>query len=40
MSLIAQLRATNEWAAIAAEHFEHADPQTPMGKLDLAFRNA
>jgi predicted unusual protein kinase regulating ubiquinone biosynthesis (AarF/ABC1/UbiB family) len=38
MSLIAELRASNEWEAIAAEYFEGADPVTPMGKADRVHR--
>jgi predicted unusual protein kinase regulating ubiquinone biosynthesis (AarF/ABC1/UbiB family) len=38
LSLIARLRAANEWKTIAAEYFEDADPVTPMGKLDRAHR--
>ena len=38
MSLIAELRATNQWATIAAEYFEGADPATAMGKADRAYR--
>lgn len=38
MSLISELRGTNYWRTIAAEYFEGADPATPMGKLDRAFR--
>jgi predicted unusual protein kinase regulating ubiquinone biosynthesis (AarF/ABC1/UbiB family) len=38
MSLISELRAANHWKTIAAEHFEDADPVTPMGKLDQAHR--
>ncbi|HEY2767491.1 MAG TPA: AarF/ABC1/UbiB kinase family protein [Solirubrobacteraceae bacterium] len=34
MSLIAELRARNYWADIAAEYFEGADPTTAMGKVD------
>ena len=29
MSLVAELRGTADWAAIAAEYFEGADPATP-----------
>jgi predicted unusual protein kinase regulating ubiquinone biosynthesis (AarF/ABC1/UbiB family) len=39
LSLIAQLRSTNEWQAIAAEYFEDAPPITPMGKLDRVHRD-
>jgi predicted unusual protein kinase regulating ubiquinone biosynthesis (AarF/ABC1/UbiB family) len=38
MSLVAELRGTAEWAAIAAEYFEDADPATPMSKADHAYR--
>jgi predicted unusual protein kinase regulating ubiquinone biosynthesis (AarF/ABC1/UbiB family) len=37
MSVIAELRATNDWASIAAEHFEGEAPSTAMGKLENAF---
>jgi predicted unusual protein kinase regulating ubiquinone biosynthesis (AarF/ABC1/UbiB family) len=36
-SLLAELRATNQWGSIAAEYFEGAAPLTAMGKLDHAF---
>jgi predicted unusual protein kinase regulating ubiquinone biosynthesis (AarF/ABC1/UbiB family) len=39
MSLIAELRGTNDWKSMAAEYFEGADPVTPMGKADRAFRD-
>jgi predicted unusual protein kinase regulating ubiquinone biosynthesis (AarF/ABC1/UbiB family) len=38
MSLIAELRATNNWQAIAAEYFEDADPDTPMSIENRAYR--
>jgi predicted unusual protein kinase regulating ubiquinone biosynthesis (AarF/ABC1/UbiB family) len=38
MSVIADLRASNDWASIANEHFEGADPVTQKGKLDHAYR--
>jgi predicted unusual protein kinase regulating ubiquinone biosynthesis (AarF/ABC1/UbiB family) len=38
MSLIAELRATNDWRAIALEYFEDADPGTPMAIANRAFR--
>jgi predicted unusual protein kinase regulating ubiquinone biosynthesis (AarF/ABC1/UbiB family) len=38
MSLIAELRATNQWQTIADEYFEGADPTTPMGKADRLHR--
>ncbi len=38
MSLISELRATNQWETIAAEYFEGADPITSMGKADRAHR--
>ena len=38
MSLIAELRATNQWETIAAEYFEGAGPATSMGKADRAHR--
>ncbi len=37
MSVIAGLRATNDWRSIAAEHFENAPPRTAMGKLESEF---
>lgn len=39
MSLLAELRGTNDWRSMAAEYFEGADPATPMGKADRAFRD-
>ena len=36
-SLVAQLGATNHWGSMAAEYFEDAAPQTPLGKLDREF---
>jgi hypothetical protein len=38
MSLIAELRARNRWADVAAEYFEGADPATEMGRVDRAHR--
>lgn len=38
MSLIAELRATIPWGTLGAEYFEGADPVTPMGKADRAYR--
>ncbi len=38
MSLISELRGTTYWKTIAAEYFENAEPITPMGKLDGAYR--
>lgn len=38
MSLVAELRGTTDWAAIAAEYFEGADPATPMSRADHAYR--
>jgi predicted unusual protein kinase regulating ubiquinone biosynthesis (AarF/ABC1/UbiB family) len=38
MSLISELRGENNWGDIAAEYFEGADPTTPMGKADRAYR--
>jgi predicted unusual protein kinase regulating ubiquinone biosynthesis (AarF/ABC1/UbiB family) len=38
MSMISELRATNDWKGIAAEFFEDADPATPMAKADRAYR--
>jgi predicted unusual protein kinase regulating ubiquinone biosynthesis (AarF/ABC1/UbiB family) len=40
MSLISELRTTIEWATIAAEYFEGADPVTAIGKVDRAHREA
>jgi predicted unusual protein kinase regulating ubiquinone biosynthesis (AarF/ABC1/UbiB family) len=37
VALMAQLRATARWGAIAAEHFENADPLTDMGRRNQAF---
>ncbi len=39
-SLIAELRATNDWGSMAAEFFEGATPLTALGKLDQAFFEA
>jgi predicted unusual protein kinase regulating ubiquinone biosynthesis (AarF/ABC1/UbiB family) len=39
MSLISELRATNNWKAIDAEYFEDADPVTSLGKADRAYRD-
>jgi predicted unusual protein kinase regulating ubiquinone biosynthesis (AarF/ABC1/UbiB family) len=36
-SVIAQLRASNHWGALAAEQFEGAAPLTEMGKREHAF---
>jgi hypothetical protein len=36
-SVIAQLRAANDWRSLAAEYCEGAEPLTAMGKLDHAF---
>lgn len=38
MSLISELRATNQWKTIAAEYFEGADPVTVIGRADRAHR--
>ncbi len=38
MSLISELRATNDWQAISAEYFEDADPGTPMAIANRAYR--
>ncbi len=38
MSSIAGLRATNDWAGIAAEYFEGTDPRTSIGKADRRHR--
>jgi predicted unusual protein kinase regulating ubiquinone biosynthesis (AarF/ABC1/UbiB family) len=40
MSLVAELRATVQWRTIALEYFEGADPVTPLGKADYAYRKA
>ncbi len=40
MSLIAELRATTHWRAIAEEYFEDADPGTPMAIANRAYREA
>ncbi len=37
MSVIAQLRAGNNWRSLAAEYCEGAPPLTAMGKRELAF---
>lgn len=36
-ALLGQLRATNRWGWIAAEHIEEAAPRTAMGKCEQAF---
>lgn len=36
-SVIAQLHASADWGAIAAEHYEHAAPRTAMGRREHAF---
>lgn len=38
MSLLAELRATNQWRTIGDEYFENAEPVTEMGKADRAHR--
>ena len=38
MSLIAALRVSVPWGAVAAESLEGADPVTPMGKANRAYR--
>jgi hypothetical protein len=40
MSLVAELRATIQWRAIGLEYFEGADPVTPLGRADHAYREA
>jgi hypothetical protein len=37
MSVIAELRATNDWGSIAAERLENGPPLTEMGKLECEF---
>jgi predicted unusual protein kinase regulating ubiquinone biosynthesis (AarF/ABC1/UbiB family) len=37
MSVIAELRATNDWGSIAAEHYENAPAGTAMGKVESEF---
>jgi predicted unusual protein kinase regulating ubiquinone biosynthesis (AarF/ABC1/UbiB family) len=37
MSVIARLRAGNDWGSFAAEYCEGAPPRTPMGKREHAF---
>ncbi len=37
LSLLGQLRAGSDWAAIAAEHWAHQPPSTPLGREDTAF---
>lgn len=36
-SLLAGLRATNDWRSIAEEYFEGKEPQTELGRLNRAF---
>lgn len=38
MSLVAELRACNQWADIGAEYFEDAGPTTAMARVDRAYR--
>jgi hypothetical protein len=37
MSVIAQLRAGNDWRSFAAEYCEDAAPLTAMGRRERAF---
>jgi hypothetical protein len=37
VSLLAGLRATNDWHALAEEYFEGRTPRTEVGKLNAAF---
>jgi predicted unusual protein kinase regulating ubiquinone biosynthesis (AarF/ABC1/UbiB family) len=39
-AVIAQLRPSNEWGAIAAEHLENAPPATKLGKRQREFYDA
>ncbi len=38
MSLLSELRVAVEWASVGAEYVDGADPVTPMGKADRAYR--
>jgi len=37
LSLLGELHAAGDWAVIAAEHWAHQPPQTPLGRQDIAF---
>jgi predicted unusual protein kinase regulating ubiquinone biosynthesis (AarF/ABC1/UbiB family) len=37
LSLLGELRASGDWAKIAAEHWADQPPQTPLGRQDAAF---
>jgi len=37
LALLGELHATGDWATIAAEHWAHQPPQTPLGCEDAAF---
>jgi predicted unusual protein kinase regulating ubiquinone biosynthesis (AarF/ABC1/UbiB family) len=37
LSLLGELRASGDWARIAAEHWADQPPQTPLGREDAAF---
>jgi predicted unusual protein kinase regulating ubiquinone biosynthesis (AarF/ABC1/UbiB family) len=37
LSLLGELRASSDWAKIAAEHWADQPPQTPLGREDAAF---
>ena len=37
LSLLGDLRAGGDWAAIAAEHWAEQPPSTPLGQQDAAF---
>jgi predicted unusual protein kinase regulating ubiquinone biosynthesis (AarF/ABC1/UbiB family) len=37
LSLLGDLRAGGDWPAIAAEHWAHQPPSTPLGREDAAF---
>jgi hypothetical protein len=37
LSLLGELRAGGDWAALAAEHWSDQPPSTPLGREDTAF---
>jgi hypothetical protein len=37
LSLLGELRAGGDWAALAAEHWSDQPPSTPLGREDIAF---
>ena len=37
LSLLGELRATGDWAMIAAHHWADQPPRTPLGREDAVF---